>query len=171
MEELDREIQELLRAQPSRPAVLPHEERGLPDGPLRTSGREHGVAIRGSFLERAGKMGLKLRPYRGAIYLSPKGKRIGIAVATEVNRDRWFLGLREGGFDAAVLVCARDAGSPIDVCLPTSFFEKFEKFLSRSGGQVKFNVARRDGRTILKLPGRTPEQVDRFVGAIASLDS
>lgn len=134
------------------------------------AGRGHGVQIRSGFLERCAKAGLVLRPYRGAIYSSASGRRIGIAVATERKPNRWFLGLGEDDFDAAVLLCAPDSGKVIDLCLPRSFIAQHRRYFSRSGGQEKFNVARRDGHTLLKIPSRPPERVDQFIGAIAGLD-
>lgn len=133
-------------------------------------GREHGVAIRREFLQRAAQAGLPLRPYRGAIFMSPKGRRIGVAVATERKPNRWFLGLGEKLFDAAVLLCKTESGKVIDICLPAAFFAQFGRFLSRSGDQVKFNVALRDTHMIVKIPGRAPERVDALVGAIAGLE-
>lgn len=136
----------------------------------KVAGRGHGVQIRSDFLDRAVKAGFQLRPHRGATYLSPNGRRIGVAVATERKPNRWFLGLGEDSFDAAVLLCMPDKGRAIEVCLPPSFFTQHGRYLSRAGGQVKFNTARRDGHIILKVPRMNPERVDEFVGNFAGLD-
>lgn len=138
--------------------------------PESVAGRGHGVQIRSGFLARSLNAGLRLRPHRGAIYASPSGRRVGIAVATERKPNRWFLGLGEDDFDAAVLLCAQNSGKVLDICLPASFILKHRQDFSRSGGQIKFNVAHRDGRLILKVPGRTPEPIDQFVAAVAGLD-
>jgi len=151
---------------------LPLRDTPVPSVSARASvpGRGHGVQVRAAFLDRSTKAGIPLRPYRGAIFQSPKGLRIGVAVATERKPNRWFLGLGEGQFDAAVLLCVPDSGKVIDVCLPASFFAQFGRYLSRSGDQVKFNVARRDAHVVLKIPSKSAERVDGFVGAIARLD-
>jgi hypothetical protein len=99
------------------------------------TGRGRGAQIRSAFLNRANDAGLKLRPYRGTVFSSPNGRRIGIAVATERNPNRWFLGLGESDFDAAVLLCAQNSGKVLDICLPTSFIAMYREHFSRSGGQ------------------------------------
>jgi len=136
----------------------------------KVPGRAHGVQIRSGFLERAAKAGLVLRHQRGAIYSSQSGRRIGIAVATERNPNRWFLGLGEDDFDAAVLLCAPESGKVIDLCLPQSFIAQHKHYFSRSGGQIKFNVARREGHMVVKVPTQPAEQVNHFIGAIVGLD-
>jgi hypothetical protein len=133
----------------------------------RASGRDMGGEIRSSFLRRAALAGLKLSPYRGAIYRSASGVRIGIAVATERQQNRWFLGLKHGEFDAAVLLCQSTSGRTADICLPPAFV-KSHRF-SQSGGQDKFNVARREGHLFLTIPGLSPVPVDRFSGGVAGL--
>jgi hypothetical protein len=144
----------------------------LPIAPSATAidgvpGRDHGVQIRSGFLERARKRGLELTPQRGAIYKAPvTGLRVGLAVATERQPNRWFLGLTDGAFDAAVLICQERNGRTIDLCLPRSFVSQHAHQLSRSGGQVKFNVARRGSQLTLTLPQVGPVPVDAYVGAI-----
>jgi hypothetical protein len=136
----------------------------------KVPGRAHGVQIRSGFLERAAKVGLVFRHQRGAIYSTPSGRRVGIAVATERKPNRWFLGLGEDDFDAAVLLCAPDAGNVIDICLPQRFVAQHKRYFSRSGGQIKFNVARRGGHTVVKIPTQAAEQVDQFIEAVIGLD-
>ena len=137
----------------------------------RIPGRGHGVEIRTDFLERALKHGVDLEPIRGSVYEGPGGLRMGIAVATERRADRWFLGLPEGRFDAAVLLCRDDAGKTIDVCLSQSFIAKWVSALSKSGGQVKFNVVRRNRSYFLLVP-RAPEvDLGRCIGAIGGIAS
>lgn len=146
-----------------------------PDLPIaaavQVAGRAHGVQIRSDFLKRSSSIGFPLIHQRGAIYSTPSGGRTGIAVATERKPNRWFLGLGEDAFDAAVLLCKPDVGPVIDLCLPRSFIAQHKPYFSRSGGQIKFNVARRGGHTILKIPTRAAEAVDQFIGAIVGLDA
>jgi hypothetical protein len=136
---------------------------------LRVPGRAHGVEIRTAFLKRARARGLNLAPENGAIFMAPGGVRVGIAVATERQPDRWFLGLADGGFDAAVLVCKGEGGDTFDLCLPRAFIARHASALSRSGGQVKFNVVRRGGRVALTIPTVGSVNVDGYVGAIDGL--
>jgi len=160
-------------------ALLSFESQGSPRPPEQdgarlvqppVSGRGIGIKVRSDFLDRAAIAGLFLKPHRGSVYAGPSGRRIGIAVATEVKPNRWFLGLGENDFDAAVLLCVPASGRVIDICLPQSFIAQQMPFFSRSGGQIKFNVARRSGQTILKIPTRAPELVDQFIASIVGLD-
>jgi hypothetical protein len=133
----------------------------------RVSGRAHGVALRAEFLRRAASSGLKLLPHRGAIYKTERGTRVGIAVASERQRNRWFLGLSQDGFDSAVLLCQSSSGKTFSICLPCDFVRRHR--FSRAGGQDKFNVVRRAGRLFLTIPNLSPVPVDQFAEAISGL--
>jgi hypothetical protein len=133
------------------------------------TGRGHGAEIRSEFLRNAASRGLKLLPHRGAIYATAQGVRIGVAVATERQANRWFLGLAENGFDSAVLLCHTVGRRTIDVCLPSSFLRSQQSRLSRAGGQLKFNVVRRDGEMHLTIPGVGHVPVQKYVGAVEQL--
>lgn len=116
--------------------------------------REHGKEIRKAFLKRLEEAGVFLQQVRGeTIYRAKSGEKVGIAVATERQPDRWFLGLPAGGFDNAVLLCQREAGDTIEIRLPKEFFVKHGSSLSESKGQVKFNISRKGNVYIVKIPG------------------
>jgi len=134
----------------------------------RVAGRGYGSAIRSDFLLRAEKRGIRFAPVKGSIY-SAAGKTVGIAVATERQLNRWFLGLPEGAFKAAVLLCQTKSGRTLEICLPEAFFERYGRQLSRSTGQIKFNVVNRSGNIFLTIPEMTPVDVDRYEGALAQL--
>lgn len=116
--------------------------------------REHGKEIREAFLERLSEVGVSLQQVRGeTIYRAKSGEKVGIAVATERQPDRWFLGLPVGGFDNAVLLCQRETGDIVEIRLPKEFFAKYGSSLSESKGQVKFNISRKGNLYIVKIPG------------------
>jgi len=132
--------------------------------------RTLGARVRAEFIDLAAKAGLPLTLERGSIYRSPRGRRVGTAVATERHKNRWFLGLGIDSFDSAVLLCVPDVGATMAICLSRSFFLKHGSDLSTSGGQVKFNVARRGADLILKIPRRTPERMNELVSAFGELE-
>lgn len=134
-----------------------------------TAGREAGRALRAAFLKSAADRGLRLTPSSGAIYRTPSGTRVGIAAATERRQNRWFFGLKSGGFDAAVLIAQSSSGKVADVCLPADFIRKIGSRLSVSVGQSKFNLVRRDGHLQLYVPGMDPVSVEELVGAVDQL--
>ncbi len=138
--------------------VRPRERAMLQKQPGEsTMNREVCSEIRIGFIRRLREQGIELRPYANkTIFISRTSKRIGIAVATERQPDRWFLGLASSAFDVAVLLCQRSAGTLLEVCLPEEFFSSFGQALSISGGQLKFNVTRRGSDDyLLQIPGTT----------------
>jgi len=116
--------------------------------------RELGEQIRHEFLNKREAEGIHLQLIKGkTIFRTGSGKRVGLAVATERQPNRWFLGLPAGGFDNAVLLCQRENGVVIDIPLPEQFFEKYGKVLSESNGQLKFNVVKRGSGVLVQVPG------------------
>jgi len=118
------------------------------------SSRELGEQIRGEFLRKREAEGIHLQLIKGkTIFRTSSGKRVGLAVATERQPNRWFLGLPAGGFDHAVLLCQRENKEVIDIPLPDKFFEKYGRDMSESKGQLKFNVVNRGSGLLVQVPG------------------
>lgn len=128
------------------------------------SGRGIGRTLRMDFLKKASEEGIHLEHIRGSIYETKSGHKVGIAVATERNPDRWFLGLPLKGFDHAVLLCKLDTGETVEICLPKNFFDEYGGKMSQSNGQMKFNVARRGGGYATLVPGTDGVSVSKFLG-------
>lgn len=118
------------------------------------SSRALGNKIRNVFLSKRETEGIHLQLVKNkTIYCTKSGKRVGLAVATERQPNRWFLGLPVGEFDHAVLLCQRENGEVIDIPLPEKFFETHGREMSVSKGQVKFNVVNRSGKVLVQVPG------------------
>lgn len=125
--------------------------------------REHGQEIREKFLSNLGREGVPLHLIKGkTIYQTKSKKRVGIAVATERQSNRWFLGLPVNGFDHAVLLCQRENGDVIEVLLPEKFFMKYGDSMSLSNGQVKFNIVQRGTGVLVLVPGTDGINVSSF---------
>jgi|GEM_PF-958478 len=117
------------------------------------SSRELGAKIRNEFLKKLERKGFNLQLIKGkTIYRTKSGKRVGIAVATERQPNRWFLGLPIGGFDHAVLLCQRENKEIIEVLLPEKFFMKYGQAMSQSKGQLKFNIVHRGNGLLVQVP-------------------
>jgi hypothetical protein len=117
------------------------------------SARENGREIREAFIKKLTGIGIELQQAKGeTIYKTRSGEKVGIAVATERQPDRWFLGLPVGGFDHAVLLCKREGGEVIEIRLPKGFFSKYIRDMSQSKGQLKFNVSRRGNAFVVQVP-------------------
>lgn len=118
------------------------------------SSRTLGNIIRNDFLRKREDEGIHLQLVKNkTIFCTQSGKRVGLAVATERQPNRWFLGLPVGGFDHAVLLCQRENGQVVDIPLPEKFFEKYGGAMSVSKGQIKFNVVNRGNGLLLQVPG------------------
>ncbi len=126
------------------------------------SARARGGRIRRDFVERLSKLGRRLTQVRGQLYRNQLGEIVGIAYASEVKKDVWFLGLPEGEFQHAVLLC-ESAERIKAMCLSKDFLSEHGRKLSRSQGQVKFNVLRRAGRYYIALPGSDPVEITELV--------
>ncbi|MGH7890304.1 MAG: hypothetical protein ACRENF_07105 [Thermodesulfobacteriota bacterium] len=131
---------------------------------LHASGRGIGRTIRMDFLQKVSENGIHLRHIRGSIYETQSGHKVGIAVAQERKPDRWFLGLPLEGFDQAVLLCKRDTGDTVEICLPKNFFNEHGDNMSQSGGQMKFNIARRESGYAILVPGTDGVSASKFLG-------
>ena len=130
---------------------------------IDTAGRGIGREIRLSFLKEISYSGIHLQHIRGSIYENKSGQKIGIAVATERKADRWFLGLPDKSFDHAVLLCKPEVGDTVELCLPKIIFDEHRKRMSESGGQIKFNIARRGRGYLMLVPGTDGINVSKFI--------
>lgn len=129
------------------------------------SSRELGKKLRERFLSKLEEKGIHLQSMKGkTIYKTKSGKRVGIAVATERQPNRWFLGLPVGGFDHAVLLCQREKGDLVEVLLPEKFFVKYDDSLSKYKDQVKFNIVERGGGVLILVPRIGPINTTSFSG-------
>jgi hypothetical protein len=120
----------------------------------RKSAIAKGNEVRKKYIEELEiNHGIRLTPIKGkTIFSNENNNRVGIAYASEVNPNRWFLGLPENGFEHAVLLC-EDNSKNLKACiLPNAFFQEYGKFLSRSNGQLKFNIQKRYDNYFVIVP-------------------
>ncbi len=131
-------------------------------------GRGIGKEIRMDFLLKVSKQEIHLGQRSGSTYETSSGRKVGLAVATERKPDRWFLGLPVG-LDQAVLLCQRENEDVADICLPKNFLAEHSGKMSKSGGQIKFNVTRRGNGYTLLIPGTNGINVSKYVGDYSQL--
>ncbi|MBU0967890.1 MAG: hypothetical protein KKA54_16070 [Proteobacteria bacterium] len=154
-------VSELEALRSGNPTIQPPKTQGVVAAPVDESrssqimsSRALGEKIRNEFLSKRKEEGINLQLIKGkTIFRTRSGKRVGLAVATERQPNRWFLGLPAGGFDHAVLLCQRENGEVIDIPLPEKFFEKYGNEMSQSKGQLKFNVVNRGSGLFVQVPG------------------
>lgn len=164
-----RDISDLNSADPKPETVRKIRFAPKPSNNLEVvPGRGIGKEIRMDFLRKVYEQGIRLQQTRGSIYETTSGRKVGVAVATERKPDRWFLGLPVG-LDQAVLLCKHENGDVTVVCLPKDFLAEYSDKMSKSGGQIKFNVTRRGSGYSLLVPGTDGINVSRFVGDYSQL--
>jgi hypothetical protein len=121
----------------------------------RPGGKARADECREVYVAREKKQGNLLNRIRRGYYSNAAGLTLGITYSSEDKRKTcpWFLNLQDGYFQEAVLLCEVTPESVQVVHLPESFFDHYARQMSRDRkGQVKFNVARRNGQFFLQVP-------------------
>ena len=138
------------------------------------SAKQEGAQIRADWVKALASNGIVLNGH-GKKYRTERGKSVGVASANELNKphliDKWFLGLKDEGVDIVVLLCRDLKKNVHDIVLPVFTLGNAWSKLSRSGGQIKFNVRRRNGDFFLLIPGDNPIKVSTYIGNYQPLEN
>jgi len=101
-------------------------------------------------------------------YHTEGGTSVGVAFANELDRpqlvNKWFLGLKDEPTDVVVLLCRDKEGDLHDFVVPVTALGSSWEALSRSGGQVKFNIHWRKTEFLLSIPGGEPVTITKYIG-------
>lgn len=101
-------------------------------------------------------------------YYTEGGRSVSIAFANEIDRPnligKWFLGLKDEPTDIAVLLCQDLERKVNDFVLPVAELKSTWKTLSRSGGEIKFNIRRRQSEYLLLDPNGEPISISKYLG-------
>jgi len=138
--------------------------------PKPTSAKLEGQTARSEWTNTLASKGVQLVGH-GKRYLTIHGKEVGIAFANELDGidGKWFLGLKDESTDVVVLICKSKKGDIYDLVIPVQEITKFWSALSRSKGQIKFNVRKKDSDFMLLVPGYPPLVTTRFISNYAPL--
>ncbi len=104
---------------------------------------------------------------------TPSGLWLAIPFATERRPNRWFLGLPENelhqriGQTVVVLLCQSASGDVLDFVLPPTKVQEMVPKLSKSSGQLKFNLKKVGDRYMLVIPNDSPVDVSEFKGKVS----
>jgi hypothetical protein len=163
------ELQVLSGDMESRPIMEPITRQATDfkeHAPLRdvASAKARGEQIRTEWVEARLKEGHSLKPLRGTLYRNSAGDSVGIAYGMENTRrvGHWFLGLPEGSFQNAILLCDSAQKGMFSVCLPRNLLDSHH-LRTTTGPQVKFNVDQRGGRTYLRVQKTGLVEVTSFI--------
>lgn len=129
---------------------------------------ERGKACRETYIRELSTRGIRLLRVKGRIYETTSGRRVGIAYASEVLADKWWMGLLDEKYDAVVLLCEPRSGNVLDFVVPTDFVGKAWPLLSRNGRQREMHV-QRIGVNYELEPGKGLGKINQYLSNIAEL--
>jgi len=138
---------------------------GTPDSqaksPSLISKNERGRLRRAEYIQKLRANGIRLYHTKGRIYETPSGRRVGIAYASEVVPQKWWMGLLDEPYDVVVLLCESRSGEVIDFVLPPTFVRKVWPLFSRNGKQREMHV-QQSGVNYELEPGKGLEKINQY---------
>jgi hypothetical protein len=135
---------------------------------FRPSPKREGAIIRNVWVNNIKTIGVKLTGH-GKRFQTESGIYVSVASANELNRpqllNKWFLGLKDEQMDVVVVLLCRDLEKEVhDIVIPVSELGASWETLSRSRGQVKFNIRRQREEFKLLVPSNEPLDVTKYIG-------
>jgi hypothetical protein len=129
------------------------------------SAKRAGAEMRAQWVSHVKGLGINLQG-RGKRYMTPSQATVGLAPANELpgKPNRWFSGLADEPTDVVVLLCRSSTGRLYDLVVPISGLGRRWDLLSRSGGQIKFNIRKDISDFLLLIPGNEPLRVTQYMG-------
>jgi hypothetical protein len=118
----------------SASAQPPHLRGPSPSTDL-LSRKERGKASRDEYLRKLLAKGINLIRLKGRTFKTLSGKRVGIAYASEVLANKWWMGLPDEQFDIVILLCQTSSGETLDFVLPPNFVTRVWSRLTFSKAQ------------------------------------
>ena len=140
--------------------------------------KERGKQLRESYIYKLHENGILIEQYDRLWSETSKGFWVAIPTATnEWRPGRWFLGLPENKVlerinnrgVVIILLCQTASGSILDFVIPPNKLDSIIPKLSRSKGQLKFNVKNVGNRYQLVIPNDIPLDLTSFKGDISIL--
>lgn len=127
-----------------------------------------GKLRREEYISELERQGLSVKLVNSVWGSLADGSWVAIPFAQEWRRDRWFLGLpekdlREKGRVFIVLLCQYPSGSTFDIVIPPDVVTSLIGRLSKSKGQVKFNLRKIRNRYLLVIPSSEPLDVSDYL--------
>jgi len=170
-------VKKLLESHGNR--VVKHFPR--PDNGVETdlTSKERGQRLRENYVLELQKNGIPIDQVDGVWAKTRAGLWVAIPTATERRPNRWFLGLPENvvrerihkGGVAVVLLCQSKSGSTLDFVIPSGKIQEIADNLSKSKGQLKFNLSKLGNHYHLVMPRSSPLDVSDYKGEVAIFQS
>jgi hypothetical protein len=134
-------VSELLSSD-KRTGGAPEEIDGPAQNSTALSRKARGTHRREGYARRLRSQGVHLGKMRGAKYQTSSGRIVGIGYASEVQPDKWFMGLPDEPYDILILLCETSSGELLDFILPTEFVGGIWRRFTVSAKQRKIHIQR-----------------------------
>ena len=126
--------------------ILPVAEKPRPvlssaTGP-GISRKARGKAARDEYVRNLLSQGIHLTRLKGRTYRTPSGKHVGIAYASEIQADKWWMGLPDDNYDVVVFLCETSSGDTLDFVLPPEYVSQVWDRLTLSDKQKEWHIQR-----------------------------
>lgn len=127
------------------------------------SHKQKGKLRRDRIMRELKTIGVSLFPVSGTTYKTKNGNLIGIASASEILPNRWFLGLPLKSYSSVVLICENKSGELLNFVLPKDFLNSnIDKMSHDEYGQIKFNIVLKGESYQLRIPDEGFANIDNF---------
>jgi hypothetical protein len=120
-------------------APPPQDQSPAADLPSR---KARGKASRDRYVRRLFAKGINLSRLKGRTFRTSSGKQVGVAYASEVLANKWWMGLPDDQYDVVILLCETSSGETLDFVLPPNFVNRVWGRLTSSNRQKEWHVVR-----------------------------
>jgi len=140
--------------------------------------KERGRKLRESYISELQQSGIQIYQTDSVWAKTANDLWVAIPTATmEWRPGRWFLGLPEDkvrerihkGGVVVILLCQSAIGSRLDFVIPSGKVEEIVPKLSKSKGELKFNIKKVGNRYQLVIPRDNPVDVSDYKGDVSTL--
>ncbi len=140
--------------------------------------KERGKKLRESYISELQQNGIQINQVGSVWAKTAAGLWVAIPTATmEWRPGRWFLGLSEAivherihkGGVVIILLCQSASGSRLDFVIPSRKVEEMVPKLSKSKGELKFNVKKVGNRYQFVIPHDNPLDISDYKGDVSIL--
>lgn len=154
------------------------ETKKIEFSPNHITSKERGKRLREDYISQLHENGILIEQYDRIWSETLKGLWVAIPTATmEWRHGRWFLGLPEDkvqdkikkGGVVVILLCQSASGSRLDFVIPPDKVLEITPKLSKSKGQLKFNIKKIGDRYQLVIPNDNPLDLTAFISNISIL--
>jgi len=136
--------------------------------PDQLSRKARGKAARDRYLRELNAKGVHLTRLKGRTFQTSSGRRVGVAYASEIHANKWWMGLPDEQYEVVVLLCETNSGEALDFVLPPEFVSRVWAHLTKSNKQREWHVAR-SGPNYELEPSKNMGQINTYLSNLDPL--